>query len=281
MAYQVCFVVDDVERAAAECGQRFGWGPFSSFRATVEDLDYQGRSARRVADVALGMAGRVEVELLHVHEGVDCLAAYQARHGRGFQHLGIDTASCEQALEGLEGLGARLDHRDEYEGIRIAFVDVPCGPGAFELVDRTSGAPRGAGAELPRPGPTPRSSIDRATLVTDRMAEALDFFANAFDWQGVLAEPATLEGEQGETSLLRARGSAGRLEVEILEGRPGGLDPYSRHLAEHGPGLVHAGGPSIDHDVAGSHGFRWRETGERFALTDWAGGAGALALRSR
>ena len=280
--YQVCFVVDDVDEAAAECQERFAWGPFRSFRSTVEDLHYQGRPARRVADVAVGMAGRVQVELLHVHDGVDCLAAYQARHGRGFQHLGIDTPSRDTALARLEGLGARLDHLDEFEGIQIAFVDVPVGPGLFELVDRTTGAPRGGGATLPKPVAASRLSIDRATVVTDRMDVALDFFASAFGWRNVAAESATLRWDTEEAHLSRALGTAGRLEIELVEGRPGGRDPYSRTLARSGPGLVHAGGVVVaDDDWPESVAYCWLEAGETFALADWSGGAGALQLRDR
>ena len=279
--YQTCFVVDDVERAAAECEERFGWGPFRSFSATVENLQYKGRPARRVADVSLGMAGWVQVELLHVHDGVDCLAAYQARYGRGFQHLGIDTPSREAALAQLVALGARLDHLDEFEGIRIAFVDVPTGPGLFELVDRTSGAPRGGGAALPNPGPTPRLAIDRATLVTERMDTALEFFASAFGWRDVTAKSATLRFEAEEISLARALGRAGRLEIELVEGRPGSQDPYSRHLARGGHGLVHAGGMLTSGDRSETLGYQWLETGERFALIDWSGGSGALQIRAR
>lgn len=286
--YQVCFVVEDVEEAAAECHERFGWGPFRSFRAAVDSLEYKGQRARRVAEVALGMAGRVQVELLHVHEGVDCLAAYQARYGCGFQHLGIDTPSRDASLARLEKLGAKLDHRDEYEGIRIAFVDVPSGAlGAFELVDRTSGAQdaaSGAAGTLgtpPDPGPTPRIAIDRATLVTDRMDETCDFFANAFRWPTVAVESATLRWQDDETSLRRAIGSAGRLEIEIIEGRPDARDPYSRHLSRNGPGLVHAGGRLVEADPSASFAYHWSETGERFALLDWSGGAGALQLRMR
>ncbi len=284
--YQVCFVVDAVESAAAECAARFGWGPFRSFRATVESLEYRGRPARRVAEVALGMAGGVQVELLHVHEGVDCLAAYQGRYERGFQHLGIDTPSRGVALERLEKLGARLDHLDEFEGIRIAFVDVPGGPGLFELVDRTSGRPSGGGAVVPEPGATPRVAIDRATLVTDRVDETLDFFASAFGWRNRVAKPATLRWDGEDVKLQRVLGVAGRLEVEIVAGRPGGRDPYSRHLARGEHGLVHAGGvltsperPDAFVDRASQHG-QWLETGERFTLVDWSGGVGTLQLRA-
>jgi len=279
--YQVCFVVDDVDEAAAECQERFGWGPFRSFHSTVEELQYKGRPARRVAEVSLGMAGRVQVELLHVHDGVDCLATYQARHGRGFQHLGIDTPSRDKALARLENLGAGLDHLDEFEGIQIAFVDVPVGPGLFELVDRTTGAPRGGGATLPRPAPASRLAIDRATVVTDRMDEALDFFTRAFGWRNVVARSATVRWDTEEEQLARALGTAGRLEIELVEGRPGGRDPYSRTLERSGTGLMHAGGVLADDDWPESTAYHWLDTGETFTLVDWSGGAGALQLRAR
>ena len=278
--YQVCFVVDDVERAAEEGQRRFGWGPFRSFHATVEPLRYKGRLARREAEVALGMAGQVQVELLHVHDGVDCLADYQARYGRGFQHLGIDTPSRDAALSRLEALGAELDHVDEFEGIRIAFVDVPTGPGLFELVDRTSGAPTGGGAIVPAPGPTPGLAIDRATVVTDRMEVALEFFSGAFGWSEVVAQTATLLCDSEEVRLARVLARAGRLEIELVEGRPGGRDPYSRHLTRGGHGLVHASGAWTAGDGPETPRYRWLETDERFALLDWSGGTGSLQVRT-
>lgn len=285
--YQVCFVVDDVAAAAEEAQARFGWGPFRSFRNTAENIDYRGRSVRREADVALAMAGDVQVELLHVHDGVDCLAAYQASFGRGLQHIGIATPSREAALARLERLGACVDHRDEFAGIRLAFVDLPTGPGMFELVDRTSGSPTGASAALPEPGDRACICVDRATVVTERMDEALGFFGASFGWQGVTAEPATLrEGDQ-ETRLRRAIGRAGRLEIELVEGRRGERDPYSRHLARGGHGLVHASARTAgtqDGSVAATApaapGCAWLESGERFTLVDWAGGIGSLQLRT-
>jgi hypothetical protein len=277
--YQVCFVVEDVGQAVAEVRTRFGWGPFRCFRAKVETLRYRGRPASRDAEVALGMAGAVQVELLHVHEGVDCLAAYQTRYGCGFQHLGVDTGDRDAALRRLEALGGKLDHLDEFEGIRIAFVDGPVGPGLFELVDRTSGAPSGAGASLPEPGPTPGVAIDRATVVTDRMETALDYFAGAFGWRDVTASTETLRTEDREVRLARALGRAGRLEIELVEGLPDGRDPYSRHLVRGDHGLVHAGGVVNEIDPLASPVHHWVEADERFVLADWSGGVGALQLR--
>lgn len=276
--WQVCFVVDDVETAIAECGRRFGWGPFERFTAEIEDVEYRGRVARRVTNVALGQAGRVQVELVHVREGFDCIATYQQRYARGFQHLGIGCRSRDAALERLESLGARLDDLNEYGGIKIAFVDVPTGPGMFELLQPTREDAGPAGETMPHDEHIPVVEIDRATIVTDDMDAALEFHAQAFDWRDIRAEQQTLRYEGGEVRLARAIGRAGLLEIELVEGRTGGSDPYSAHLARGDHGLVHAGALTSA-EPAGSGGC-WLETGEHFWLEDWPGGASGLQLRS-
>ena len=73
---QVCFVVDDVARAAAECESRFGWGPFHIFSAPVSDASYHDWRGPKLTHVALGMAGGVQVELIHVETGRDTVAEY-------------------------------------------------------------------------------------------------------------------------------------------------------------------------------------------------------------
>ena len=66
---QVCFVVDDVDAAVEECIATFGWGPFHRFTAPVSEARYRDWTGPKKTDVALGMAGAVQVELIHVHAG--------------------------------------------------------------------------------------------------------------------------------------------------------------------------------------------------------------------
>ncbi|MDG2304496.1 MAG: hypothetical protein P8R42_07530 [Candidatus Binatia bacterium] len=108
---QVCFVVDDVAASATDCVECFGWGPFRDFTVRVEKAEYRGWRGRKVTDAVLGMAGRVQVELTHVHEVKDAVAAYQA----------------------------------EYGGIRVAFVDTPPGANARPLGALTRGERSTAG----------------------------------------------------------------------------------------------------------------------------------------
>ena len=115
---QLCFVVDDVEAGHAACNGAFGWGPFHRFRAEVPDARYRSWQGLRDTDVALGMAGRVQIELIHSHAGEGPVESYQARHGNGLQHIGIGCASRDDALDHLQSLGGVLNERQDYEGGR-------------------------------------------------------------------------------------------------------------------------------------------------------------------
>ena len=138
---QVCFVVDDVDAAVEDCISAFGWGPFHRFTAPVDEAHYRDWAGSKETEVALGMAGDVQVELIHVCEGQDTVASYQSRYGTGFQHLGISCRDREQAVEALQSIGARVDDQGEHPGIRFAFMDTPTGPGMLELLQATGDTP--------------------------------------------------------------------------------------------------------------------------------------------
>jgi catechol 2,3-dioxygenase-like lactoylglutathione lyase family enzyme len=298
---QVCFVVDDVPAAAIDCVSRFGWGPFQQFTAPVDDAEYRGFRGRKVTDVALGMAGRVQVELIHVREGYDAIAAYQAEYGVGFQHLGIGVRSRDDALAHLEKLGGRLDSKTEYGGLRIAFVDLPTGPAMFELLEQAGQSSRKKGEakiedqtkkedECSSPLDPNFFEVDRATIVTPDLNATLAFYSEAFGWKDCEAHNATLRHPAGQTQTRRALGRAGTLELELIEAQADGSDPYASHLRRGAHGLVHAGGALRSADESNpSHGqseagaamlpYEWLETKESFTLENWAGGPGALQMR--
>ena len=278
---QVCFVVDDVRATVADCTARFGWGPFEVFTAPVDDVEYRGWRGRRVTDVGLGMAGDVQVELIHTHEGHGPVEAYQARYGTGLQHLGVGCRSREETLGFLLSLGGGENERMEHDGIEIAFVDTPTGPAVFELLAANPDAPR---QESDERGPRPEGDvvrIDRATVVTDDMDEALAFYAAAFRWADARAERCALRCDAGEFEMLRYRGRAGTLEIELVSPVRPGSDPYSAHLDRGDHGLAHAGAAPTARGVEGpAVECTWLDTEEAFALHDWGGGARTLAIRA-
>jgi len=282
---QVCFVVEDVPTAAKDCAARFGWGPFMEFTAAVDDASYRDWRGAKRTDVALGMAGPTQVELIHVHEGHDAVEAYQAEYGIGFQHLGVGVKSRDAALAHLESLGASTNELLEPKGLRIAFVDLPTGDAMFELLEPTGEKSEGFDLEeaQKRPGASapdaPKSAlfaIDRATIVAQDMERALAFHANSFGWKEAQPQTHTLRHPGGESRIERYQGRAGTLTLEILSPSKQSDDPYSAHLLRGAHGLVHAGGRQTDQDVSDDAPFEWLETGERFALEDWAGGPSSL-----
>lgn len=278
---QVCFVVEDVAAAADACEKRFGWGPFHSFSARVPDAEYKGWRGVRATDVALGMAGRVQVELIHMHEGRDAIADYQAEYGVGFQHLGVSVRDRDAALSHLEALGAARDSLIEYEDLRIAFVDTPTGKAMFELLQ--PGQKAAGGDALSRQGRTQRPgclALDRATVVTRDLDAAVAFHAAAFGWEAPRPEQLTLETDGARTRARRVLGRAGALDLELIEPEPGGADPYSLHLSRGAHGLVHAGGAAAAGASLGAGlDCEWVETGESFTLHEWAGGPRSLQVR--
>ncbi|MFK7898554.1 MAG: VOC family protein [Myxococcota bacterium] len=285
---QVCFVVEDVDAAVKECVASFGWGPFHQFTAPVEEAHYGDWSGAKRTDVALGMAGGVQVELIHVHEGHDTVESYQALYGSGLQHLGISCRDRDEALNALEGIGAHVDDRGEHPGIRFAFVDTPTGPGMFELLQATGETPP-PGAENGSDGAgrsntealEPSVTLDRATIVTGDLDRALAFYARAFRWADPKLESCMLRVGSEESRVRRVRGQAGQLLLELIEPKPGGSDPYARHLERGNHGLVHAGGLSADGKLRGSATAEgeWLDDGEAFGLYAWSGGAESLQLR--
>lgn len=279
---QVCFVVADLPAAVSFCEEQFGWGPFHQFTAQVPDASYKEWQGEKRTEVALGMAGKVQVEFLHVHQGHDTTQDYQAKYGTGFQHLGIYCKSREAALAHLESLGGVVNELNDYPGIRFAFVDVPTGPGMFEILQPTAELSANEGLSKSAKAKTPGSALfdlDRATIVTQDIKAALNFYAAAFGWQNPVAERSTLRYGGEETQMLRFIRKAGVLELEFIQPDINGSDPYATHLQRGNHGLTHVGGASATFPADAALSGQWLETEESFALYDWADSFSSLQVR--
>jgi hypothetical protein len=277
---QMCFVVDDVQAAVDYTEKAFGWGPFSCFTADVPG-EYKGWQGQKITHVALGMAGPVQMEFLHMDAGKDAVASYQAQYGTGFQHLGVRVSSRDEAIALLEGLGASVDQLNEYPGVKFAFIDLPTGPAMFELLQR-EGENEAISKSTDNFGREAKLPLDRATLVTADMVGSLRFMAGAFDWGDVSADSVTLRYGDKECECLRYVGRAGGMDLELVSPLQEGEDPFSKHLQRGDHGLVYAGGQATLLEDEGMA-CEWLQNGEsleRFRLLDWQGGGNALAIRS-
>jgi catechol 2,3-dioxygenase-like lactoylglutathione lyase family enzyme len=271
MAVQTCFVVPDVEAAVQICEERYGWGPFLCFSVPSPA---EGPDAG--TDVALGNAGRIQVELVATRNLHNAMATYQQRHGHGFQHLGILCEDVDESGRALEQLGARVCERGSHPGIRYAFVDVPTGEGMLELLQPDRDVPTPPASQ--RPDAEVRA-IESATIVTRDLAAALAFFEGAFGWDARPIEEDVLEIDGVEAgSIKRASGQSGALRIELVEPVTGD-NPYARHLEERAHGLVHVSARdtvgSANPDAACTG--RWRNDGSTFRLL--SGPLGRYGLR--
>ncbi len=278
---QVCFVVDDVPAAVNFCEQQFAWGPFYQFKAPVANASYKHWKGEKLTEVALGMAGKVQVEFLHIHHGHDTTADYQARYGSGFQHIGIHCTSREDALAHLQSLGASVNELNKYPGVRFAFANTPTGPGMFEILQTTTEMK--ANTELNASSNTSGNAlfqIDRASIVTHDIDKALTFYSGAFGWQAAKAAKATRLYNGKQTTSKRYVGKAGTMELELIQPLEDKDDPYAAHLRRGDHGLIHASGAARTNIIQNeSVQGEWLDTGEQFSLHDWVGGKNALQIR--
>lgn len=279
---QVCFVVDSVADAVRFAEQAFGWGPFHQFTANVDNARYRDWQGYRRVDVALGMAGAVQVELVHVHEGRDAIASYQQQYGSGPQHLGILCQDRDQAIDWVQSAGAMLDDKNEFPGIRFAFMDVPTGPAMWELLQPVAAQDSvvdQADAQAANAASALQISLDRATVVTGDMQQALACYGPCFRWSAPAPEWQTLQYGDQSVRLRRYLGHTGVMTLELIEAPCDGETPYSAQRRRGDHGLAHAGGTGQLDGLTPVFTGRWLETDEHIALYDWAGGQASLQLR--
>lgn len=272
VAVQTCFVVEDVKAAVETCEDRYGWGPFLCFSAPTPEAGPDAGT-----DVALGAAGRIQVELVKTRNMPNAMGAYQKRYGHGFQHIGVFCEDIDENARALSALGGSVRERGSHPGVRFAFIDTPAGPGLLELLQ--------PGEDVPTPpkdrGPlrTPLK-VESATLVTRDIAATLAFFEGAFGWDSRPICDDALEIDGAEAgSFKRASGRSGALRVELLE-PVAGENLYSRHLAERDHGLVHVSALDAGADArldAACTG-RWRSEASAFRFVSGPLGEHGLRL---
>lgn len=280
-AYQACFVVADVAAAVEFCTTQLAWGPFQHFKIPSPESSYRGWNGHKLTEVALGMAGSAQVELIQVHLGRDAIEDYQTRLGPGLQHLGVLVKNTQQSLQYLEPAGAIKNDSNQYGEITYTFIDAPNGPAMLELLERgEQGLPtKETGGESI--GKTASSvdeklQLDRATIVTSDIQQSAKFFAHCFATDAPSIQHDTLRERFLDSPLIESKAqrcllNAGVLQIELVQVDAKSDSVYARQLkraAGHGShGLTHIGGHSGDCQLPGEplHG-EWLQQAESFQL---------------
>lgn len=280
-AYQACFVVADVSAAVEFCVRELGWGPFQHFTIPSPESKYKGWQGHKLTEVALGMAGRSQVELIHVHQGRDAIEDYQTRIGPGFQHLGVLVQNTEESLSYLSAAGAIKNDSNQYGEITYTFIDVPKGPAMLELLERgEQGLPtKETGGESI--GKTAASSnemlqLDRATIVSNDIQGSAEFLSHCFGTDMPLITTDTLreqflDSPPIESAASRCLIDAGVLQIELVQVSEQSDSVYARQLkracGHSNHGLMHVGGNSDNCNLPGQAlRGEWLEQAEKFQL---------------
>lgn len=122
---QVCWVVEDIDRAMANWTQVMGIGPFYIFRdLRIDSVRYRGTPTSTHFSIAIAQAGGVQIELAQQH--CDNPSAYRdlVEKGRdGLHHIAIYVADYPAALAHFTDQGLVPSIEGTFGAMRFAYVD--------------------------------------------------------------------------------------------------------------------------------------------------------------
>jgi catechol 2,3-dioxygenase-like lactoylglutathione lyase family enzyme len=129
---QVCWVTDDIEATERLLSEQFGVGAWTR----IPDVEFGARSTtlrgapvRFVADISLGYAGDLQLELIRPVEGPSIHAEFLAEHGPGLHHVCFEVDDVESACAVAEAADVPVLMRGSMmDGeIEFAYVDGSAG----------------------------------------------------------------------------------------------------------------------------------------------------------
>lgn len=118
---QLSFYVEDLDKAAERFNKLFGAGPFIKMGPmTFEECIYRGKKVDPTFEIALGMWGPIEVELVHKISGEPYLFD---EYGYGFNHINVIVDDYDQAIAEFAEYGFEPGMTMISSGKPIAYVD--------------------------------------------------------------------------------------------------------------------------------------------------------------
>ncbi|HLY54787.1 MAG TPA: VOC family protein [Stellaceae bacterium] len=136
---QTAYVVKDIRAAIAEWVARLHVGPwFLLPHFTGTDPVYRGRKSTTSVAIAMSFAGHMNIELIQPND--DEPSVYKEhidRHGHGFHHWGVATATLEEDIDRYEAQGMTPVFRAGVPtGGEVVYFDTHGAlPGYVELIE--------------------------------------------------------------------------------------------------------------------------------------------------
>ena len=120
---QLGYVVDDLEQAALAHSKLFGSGPFVYFSAPApESTTFRGQEVENTVDVAYGMYGDLQIELIKPTSTDP--TPYNVPGRLGFNHFSVWVDDFEGAVKDFEDAGFEVAMLMKSSGgLTVAYVD--------------------------------------------------------------------------------------------------------------------------------------------------------------
>jgi Glyoxalase/Bleomycin resistance protein/Dioxygenase superfamily len=135
--FQTAFYVQDIEKAVYRWNRLYGAGPFVVLHHyKMEKLEYRGRQLDKSEfpdlSYALGYLGDLMIQFTAQDDDNPSVYRDMYRRGQeGFHHVAYLTATFEQEVQRLIGLGFDVGMRFEVDGAEGAYVDTRTETGCF------------------------------------------------------------------------------------------------------------------------------------------------------
>lgn len=143
--YQICYVVDDLDRAVRLWASQFGFGPFMAVEhLRFDELVYNGENTEVDISIALAWRGELQIELLQQHsDGASIFTEFTPPNG-GIHHVGIRSNSIDEDEKKLVAAGFRRVQRGvSSTGVVTVFLDGGKSVGLVELISVPDGGASG------------------------------------------------------------------------------------------------------------------------------------------
>lgn len=139
---QMAYVVGDIRAAIGEWIERLNVGPwFLLEHFTGVDPVYRGRPSRADITLAMSFAGHMNIELIQPNDAHPSVyKEHIDRHGYGFHHWGVATATFAADLKRYESMGMEVAFRlGVPTGGEVAYLDTQGRlPGFVELIETSA-----------------------------------------------------------------------------------------------------------------------------------------------
>jgi methylmalonyl-CoA/ethylmalonyl-CoA epimerase len=136
--FQVCVVVNDLQKTIEEYWNIFGLGPWRIWDydpTVVADMTYHGEPQDYAMTIALAQAGPVQWEVVQPVWGESVFADFLREHGDGLHHIGVFIDGAWQVVEDLKAIGVNATQSGFVKGRPFIYLDTVKRLGAcFELV---------------------------------------------------------------------------------------------------------------------------------------------------